>query len=109
MAEEARKACNKLNAEEKADLLKVGMEVINAGAWWKGIQVVAEPMPHVPEKSIIAVMPDNIVPVWEDWAQGQTGLMCDDGDFGVYAHDWKRFVGKLERDEKLVDTALEWD
>ena len=77
--------------------------------WWEDLQVVKEPIPHIPQKHIDMVMPDDVKPMWENWILGQTGLHCDDGDFGVYEWDWKRFVGKLEKGQPLVDTAEEWD
>ena len=77
--------------------------------WWENIEAVDKPMPHIPEKQILAVMPEDIKPMWENWICGQTCLLCDDMDSGIYKWDWERFVGKLERNEKLVDTAAEWD
>ena len=109
IAEETRQACNKLSADERAELLEAGMKIINAGRWWEGLQVVDKPIPHIPQRHIDMVMPDDIKPMWENWIRGQTGLHCDDGDFGVYAHDWQRFVGKLERGQPLVDSSAEWD
>ena len=109
MAEETRQACNKLSAEEREKFLDAGMKIINSGRWWKDLKVIEKPMAHIPEKHIAMVMPEDIKPMWEKWIRGQTGLHCDDGDFGVYIWDFERFVGKLERGQPLVDSAAEWD
>jgi hypothetical protein len=79
------------------------------GRWWDGLQIIQDPIPHIPERHILMAMPELIKPLWEDWIRGQTGLHCDDGDFGVYSNDWARFVGKLERGLKLEDAEEEWD
>ena len=77
--------------------------------WWDNLEVVEEPYPHIPQKEIAKVMPPELKEAWGKFINGQTGLRCDGGDFGVYADDWERFVGKLQRKEKVEDTAAEWD
>jgi len=81
---------------------------INQNRWWSDLKVIKEPIPHVPESHILMVMPEEIKREWENWMRGQTGLACENGDFGVYSSDWARFVGKLERGLKLEDKIEEW-
>lgn len=72
--------------------------------WWDRVEVVKtledKYFPHIPEKSILKYMPEEVVSVWSNWINGQTGLVCDDGDFGVYIWDWHRFTAGLERRKK---------
>ncbi len=85
---------------------------MNNKNWWDNLEVRTcddGSLPHIPEKEINKVMPDDIKPMWENWINGQTGLHCDDGDFGVYTSDWYRFVEKLKRNQPLVDAVEEWD
>jgi len=86
--------------------MKLNKQKVN---WWDNIAVINDPVLHVPEKSIKAEMPVELHEAFDQWIYGQTGLHCDNGDFGVYLHDWARFLSKVRREEKLVDNFNEWD
>ena len=86
-----------------------GEGIVNDKNWWNFIQAEQKPVPHIPEKRIKQFMPEDIYEKYEKWIYGQTGLHCDDGDFGVYSWDFCRFIGKYKRGEKLEDNLVEWD
>ena len=77
--------------------------------WLDQVVVYEEPMPHIKSKELEKIMPEELKEAWDKFINGQTGLHCADGDFGVYSCDFERFVVKLKRKEKLEDTVAEWD
>lgn len=105
---EKDKSFEKLS-KDRSKFLAGDMTIIDSGRWWKNLVTIEKPIPHIPARHISMVMPEDIKPMWETWIRGQTGLHCEDGDFGVYIWDWERFIGKLERGQPLVDSSAEWD
>jgi len=35
-------------------------------AWWETLPIILEPFPHIPEKEILAAMPEELKPLWTD-------------------------------------------
>jgi hypothetical protein len=85
------------------------MEANNNPEWHKNLNVIADPIPHISEKEIMKVMPDSLKQAWDDFMYGQTCLLCEDGGAGIYPQDFGRFIGKLKKNQPLVDTIEEWD
>lgn len=77
--------------------------------WLDKVVVEEKPIPHIEQKKLLALMPAELHPAWDHFIMGQTGLHCDNGDFGVYAWDFDRFAEKLRSGKKLKDTAAEFD
>ena len=105
-------ALNQIEIEkEKVQELEDGL--VNKKNWWDDIQSIDEPYPHIPETQILAVMPEELKPEWEDFIRGQTGLLLtnEDGSYGsgIYPWDFERFTSKLKRGLPTRDTAAEWD
>ena len=82
---------------------------INPNNWWSDLPIIKEPIVHISEKEIMKAMPDSLKPSWEDFMYGQTCLLCEDGGAGIYPQDFGRFIGKLKKNQPLVDTIEEWD
>lgn len=79
-------------------------------SWLDKVVVIEKPLPHIPQQELDKIMPPELKDEWEKFIFGQTGLHCDNGDFGVYAWDFERFAGRVRRKEKdLQDSAAEWD
>ena len=73
----------------------------------KSLIVIKEPIPHIPERHILTVIGDNkeLLEKYENWARGKTGLMCSDGDFGLYEWDFNSFIylcEEIKRVKKIV-------
>ena len=83
---------------------------MNEILWLDKVEIIKEPIPHIKEKQLMQIMPEYLKPEWERFIFGQTGLMCDDGDFGIYSWDFDRFANRFRENKKnLQDSVLEWD
>jgi hypothetical protein len=40
-------------------------------------------------------IPAKVRPEFDEWFQGQTGIMLDDGSLGVYPWDWDNFCAHM--------------
>jgi hypothetical protein len=60
--------------------------------WWEKLPITLAPRPHIPEKEILANMPEELKPQWRAFIYGSQALALDDGDAGIYPHDFFRFL-----------------
>lgn len=60
--------------------------------WYNRLEVVEEPYPHIPEGEILAAMPEELHNEWDSFMYGQTTLVREDGQAGIYPCDLIRFV-----------------
>lgn len=81
--------------------------------WWTSLEVIEEPVPHIPESKILAAMPEELHSQWRNFIDGQTCLAIDgrggELEMGVYSWDFHRFISKLQRGQLLKDGPEEWD
>ncbi len=60
--------------------------------WWETLPIILAPRPHIPEKDILLVMPEQLRPEWKAFIRGSQCLVLDDGDNGIYPHDFFKFL-----------------
>lgn len=60
--------------------------------WWEKVPIILAPHPHIPEKEIFSVMPVELRPEWRAFIRGSQCLALDNGDNGIYPHDFFRFL-----------------
>jgi len=60
--------------------------------WWEKLPIQLDPGPHIPEKNILSLMPEKLRPEWHAFIRGSQCLALDDGDHGIYPHDFFRFL-----------------
>lgn len=99
--------------QTKGDIKEMEDALVNKKYWWDDLKEIAEPYPHIPESQILAAMPEELKPQWDDFIRGQTCLLIEHADAppesGIYPWDFERFTSKLKRGLSTVDTAAEWD
>ena len=61
-------------------------------AWWETLPIILEPFPHIPEKEILASMPEELNPLWKEFIFCQAVLVMNDGGHGIYPWDFFRFL-----------------
>ena len=79
---------------------KGGAATIPQPDWWAHLTIIQEPYPHIPEKEIIAAMPADLHPRWDQFMRGQGALALDDGNAGIFPCDFSRFTSWLQSSEK---------
>ena len=45
----------------------------------------------IPEKNILKSVPEELLPLWENYMRGKTVQECGFDDWGVYEYDYKTF------------------
>jgi|GEM_PF-2279028 len=61
-------------------------------SWWETLPIILEPFPHIPQKEILAAMPEELKAFWEQFMFCKGVLLMDDGDHGIYPWDFFRFL-----------------
>lgn len=78
--------------------------------WLDKVVEYEKPIPHIKSLELMKIMPEELKADWNRFITGQTGLLCDDGDFGIYCWDFDRFSDRVRKNaENLQDSAAEWD
>lgn len=52
----------------------------------------SKPIPHIKWGDLEANMPKPLFKKFGKWMRGQTSLLCDDGQLGVYTWDFDRWI-----------------
>jgi hypothetical protein len=60
--------------------------------WWEAPAIVRDPAPHIRESEILLFMPENLEPEWQVFIRGSQVLALEDGEIGIYPHDFFRFL-----------------
>lgn len=65
--------------------------------WDTDLDVIEKPYPHIPEGEVLAAMPEELHAEWDKFMRGQTMLVREDGQAGIYPCDLIRFASSRER------------
>lgn len=61
-------------------------------SWWEKLPIILAPHAHIPEKEILSVIPMELRPAWHAFIRGSQCLALENGDNGIYPHDFFRFL-----------------
>lgn len=60
--------------------------------WWGKLRIIPEPYPHIPEREILAAMPEELKPLWQEFMFCKGMLVMDDGGHAIYPEDFFEFL-----------------